>query len=276
MRIVRHRLDEEVAATSRFVKSPNVGGTLDPKYLVIHYTAGRTADESVSWLASTAAEASAHVVIGRTGSVTQLVPFNRVAWHAGISTWEGLRGLNHHSIGIELDNAGRLERKGGRWCAWFGDAYPDDEVMEATHKHATRACGWHTYTSEQIEAALKLSAMLIRKYGLLDVVGHEDISPGRKSDPGPAFPMASFRARLLGRSADRSVRRETTDTLVVREGPGTAHPKLAIGPLSPGTAVQVLAEQGSWRLVDVEGEVGGENDVQGWVHGGFLRRLDTG
>jgi N-acetylmuramoyl-L-alanine amidase len=274
MRIVRHRLDDEGAATARFVKSPNVGGTLDPKYLVIHYTAGRTADESVSWLASAAAEASAHVVIGRTGTVTQLVPFNRVAWHAGISSWEGLRGLNRHSIGIELDNAGCLERKGGRWCAWFGNAYPDDEVMEATHKHGTRVCGWQTYTPEQIEAALELSAMLIRKYDLLDVVGHEDISPGRKSDPGPAFPMASFRARLLGRSADRPVSLQTTTTLNIREGPSTAHRKLAVGPLPPATAVHVLDAQGTWRLVDVEGEVGGENDVQGWVHGGFLRRRE--
>jgi N-acetylmuramoyl-L-alanine amidase len=274
MRILRHRLDDDGAATTRFVKSPNIGGPLEPKYLVIHYTAGRTADESVSWLTSAAAGASAHVVIGRTGTVTQLVPFNRVAWHAGISSWEGVRGLNRHSIGVELDNAGRLERKGGRWCAWFGNAYPDDEVMEATHKHATHACGWHTYPPEQIEAALELSALLIRKYDLLDVLGHEDISPGRKSDPGPAFPMASFRARLLGRSADRPGILQTATTLNIREGPGTAHPKLAVGPLPPGTAVQVLDAQGSWRLVDVQGEAGGENDVQGWVHGGFLRRRD--
>jgi len=274
VRILRHRLSDEGAATARFIRSPNVGGPLEPKYLVIHYTAGRNADESVRWLSNAGAGASAHLVIGRDGTVTQLVPFDRVAWHAGISSWEGLRGLNRHSIGIELDNAGRLEQKGGRWCAWFGNPYPDDEVMEAAHKHETRACGWHTYTPEQIESALEVSAMLIRKYDLLDVVGHEDIAPGRKSDPGPAFPMGSFRARLLGRSADRPVRFETTTFLNVREGPGTAHPKLAAGPLPPGTAVQVLDAHGSWRLVDVEGEVSGDNDVQGWVHGGFLRRRD--
>lgn len=274
MRIVRHRLDDEGAAIARFVRSPNLGGTLHPKYLVIHYTAGRTADESVRWLTSAPAAASAHVVVGRTGTITQLVPFNRVAWHAGVSSWEGLQGLNHHSIGVELDNAGCLERKGGRWCAWFGEAYPDDEVMEATHKHGTRACAWHTYPPEQIEAALGLSAMLIGKYGLLDVVGHDDISPGRKWDPGPAFPMASFRARLLGRSEDRPISLRTTTALNIREGPGPGHAKLAVGSLPTGTAVQVLEARGAWRLVDVEGEVAGEPDVQGWVHGAFLRRPD--
>lgn len=275
MKIENHRLLDDDGAPVPFVESPNVsGGDLRPKYLVIHYTAGRSAEESVSWLTDERAGASAHLVIGRDGRVTQLVPFDRVAWHAGRSKWEGLVGLNRHSIGIELDNAGRLTRQGGKWRAWFGASYPDDEVMEAVHKHEARPSGWHVYTEKQLDALLEVSLQIVKAYELADVVGHEDISPGRKSDPGPAFPMSSFRARLFGRTEDEPVLYETTVALNIREGAGTSHPKLSVSPLPRGTRMQVLQKSGSWRLVDVEGEVGGEHDVQGWVHGGFVRRVE--
>lgn len=275
MKIKNHRLHDSQGKALPFEKSPNVSsGTLEPRYLVMHYTAGSSARESIDWLVNKAARASAHLVVDRNGEITQLVPFNRVAWHAGPSSWEGLVGLNRHSIGIELDNAGRLERKGNGWQAWFGKTYPDKEVMEAVHKHEEEPAGWHVYPTEQLEAALEAALTIVRKYDLLDVVGHEDISPGRKTDPGPAFPMGSFRARIYGREDDRPSFFETSTALNIRKGPGTGHEKLAAGPLPQGTRVLILDQEGSWRFVDVEGEVGGENDVQGWVHGGFLRRAE--
>jgi N-acetylmuramoyl-L-alanine amidase len=274
MKIQRHRLQADPGAAFDFQASPNVGDRFEPRYLVMHYTAGRSTAESVRWLCARAAGASAHLVIGRDGSVTQLVPFDRVAWHAGPSRWQGLTGLNQHAIGIELDNAGRLTRQGGAWRAWFGATYTDDEVMEATHKHETVSSGWHVYTPEQIDRSLEVAAALIRAYDLEDVLGHEDISPGRKSDPGPAFPMASFRSRLLGRRDDAPPRFAASAALNIREGPGTMHAKLAMSPLPPGTEVEVLRESGVWRFVDVVGEVGGDHDVQGWVHGDYLRPIE--
>jgi N-acetylmuramoyl-L-alanine amidase len=220
------------------------------------------------------AKASAHVVIARDGKVTQLVSFDRVAWHAGVSRWEGLKGLNQHSLGIELDNAGRLTQQGGKWRAWFGQTYPDDEVMIATHKHEATPSGWHLYPPEQIESALEVAAALIEKYELEDVLGHEDISPGRKFDPGPAFPMGSFRARLFGRAEDLPPRHRTTTRLNIREGPGTAHAELPVSPLPQGTDVEVMRESGVWRFVDVVGELNGSADVQGWVHSDYLHRIE--
>lgn len=272
MKVVRHRLRTDEGEPFPFVRTPNTGGEMEPRYLVIHFTAGRSADESVRWLTDPRAKASAHLVIGRDGGITQLVPFNRVAWHAGVSKWEGLVGLNRHSIGIELDNAGRLEQKGQAWCAWFGNAYPDDEVMEAVHRHETRSCGWHVFTPEQLEATLEASAALVARYGLIDVVGHEDISRGRKCDPGPAFPLLNLRSRLFGRSEDETPLFETTTALNIRRGPGTEHERLEASPLPGGTPLEILGEEGSWRLVNVAEEVGGAVDVQGWVHGGFIRR----
>ncbi len=274
MHVSEHQLLLDDGEPAPFTESPNIGGALDPRYLVMHYTAAPGAEASVNWLTNERARASAHLVVGRDGTVTQLVPFERVAWHAGVSRWEGIEGLNAHSIGIELDNAGKLERKGRKWCAWFGATFPPEEVMEAVHKHEEQMCGWHVYPPAQIEAALEAATAIVREYDLDDIVGHDDIAPGRKTDPGPAFPMANFRSRIFGRDADRAPRFETTTHLNIRGGPGTMHEKLDAAPLPPGTRLEVLQEDGRWRLVDVEGEVGGERDVQGWVHGGYLRRVE--
>nr|NIS68464.1 N-acetylmuramoyl-L-alanine amidase [Pseudomonadota bacterium] len=256
-----------------YVPSPNTGGKVEHRYLVIHYTAAPNSEAAIRTLTNPEARASAHVVIGRDGSITQLVPFDRVAWHAGASSWEGLSGLNRYSLGIEIDNAGKLERHGKKWRAWFGREYDGTAVLEAMHKNETRPAGWHLFAPEQIEAALELSSLLVRRYGLIDLVGHDDISPGRKVDPGPAFPMESFRSRVLGRAQDEPVYYETTTNLNIRTGPGTRHEKIIDRPLPTGTRVEALDQQGSWRLVDVLGTVNGVMDLQGWVHGRYLRRV---
>jgi len=277
MKILRHRLHLDGGKAVPFERSPNAGGRLEPKYLVMHYTGGSSADGSIQWLCDPAARASAHLVIGRDGSITQLVPFDRVAWHAGASQWEGLSGLNAHSIGIELDNAGRLQRKGGRWRAWFGTAYDDDQVMEATHKHESEPSGWQLFPEAQIDAAIRVAKVLMDKYELRDIVGHDDISPGRKVDPGPAFPLAQLRARLAGRGDDRMPVYEATTHLNIRSGPGADHPRLPEAPLAPGTRLEVAGEDGRWRLVyllDERAGEAGEAPVEGWVHGNYIRRLD--
>jgi N-acetylmuramoyl-L-alanine amidase len=107
MQITQHRLNSEQQLI-RFHASPNMGGQLAQTYMVIHFTAATTLDGAEATFANPAAKVSAHLVIDRDGSILQMVPFNRVAWHAGISRWRGLEGLNSHSIGVELVNAGRL------------------------------------------------------------------------------------------------------------------------------------------------------------------------
>ncbi len=230
----------------------------------------------MKWFQRSEARASAHLVIGRDGEITQSVPFDTVAWHAGRSHWEGREGLNQYALGIELVNAGRLIRQGDSWRAWFQHVYPDDQVLEATHKHESSPAGWQTFTAEQIEAAVEVCCLLFERYGIRDVVGHDDIAPGRKSDPGPAFPMSSFRARVVGRSDHDEKVYETTTHLNVRSGPGIGHPTVPGSPLPPATGVEVLREDGSWRWVRALGEVAGLPGVEGWVHGRYLalRRED--
>ena len=278
MRISRHRLVQDDGTPIPYRRSPNQSPGLEPKLVVVHYTAGASAESSIDWLTNPASRAGTHVVVGRDGSVTQLVSFDRQAWHAGRSEWQGLEGLNAHSFGIELDNGGPLQQhRDGSWHTPFGATVPQDQVLEATHRHGGATRGWHTYTGEQLIAASEVANLLVGHYGLGEVVGHDDIAPGRKTDPGPAFPMQTFRARVIGRADDAAgvvgLLAQTTSALNIRLGPGTNWEKLAVSPLPAGTKVEILAEEGSWRQVFVLDFVGGEMDIEGWVHGRYLESL---
>jgi N-acetylmuramoyl-L-alanine amidase len=275
MKIRNHRLFNDDDEPVPFEATPNMGGPLDPRFLIMHYTAGASVESSVRWMQRPDAQASAHVVIGRDGRIVQMVPFNRVAWHAGRSSWAGLNGLNQYSLGIEMDNWGPLkERAPGQWFSWMGSPVPADQVIVARHRHGGPEGGWHTFTPAQIDAALQVGVVLREKYGFQDVLGHEDISPGRKTDPGPAFPLGSVASRIMGRSEEGEERHESTVHLNVRSGPGVEHPTVPGSPIPPGTPVAVLGESGLWREVEVIGAVGGIHDIQGWVHGRYLRRAD--
>ncbi len=243
-------------------------GNLDT--LVIHYTAGRDAQSSASYLARPDVKASAHLVIGRQGEVYQLVPFDTISWHAGISSYMGRSGYNNYAIGIELDNAGVLTKTGSEFTAWFGKKYSENEVMLATHRNETSPRYWHIYTEKQLEVCEEISRLLVDTYNLKSILGHEEISPGRKQDPGPAFPLDRLRDRLL--SNDRK-----TDTpaaggffdgqtipskLNIRSGPSTSFDMVA-KPLVAGTDVKILEEKNGWYRVSTT--------LEGWVSKGYVK-----
>ncbi len=279
MKIRNHRLIREDGSTLPYLPSPHVGATIALRFLVIHYTGGSSAASTIAWFQDPASRVSAHLVIARDGRITQLVPFNREAWHAGQSRWGSLYGLNHHSVGIELDNAGHLIRSGGKWVSPLTRrSFPDSEVTIAPHKNdppGSPPSGWHAYTPEQIEATLACGMTLFEHYGLADVLGHDDISPGRKRDPGPDFPMESVRARLLGRGDDHPERYRTTARLYVRSGAGSDFSPLPGTPLPVGSEVEVLAKHGLWWQVDVAGEVNGAMDIVGWCHSKYLASVSA-
>ena len=253
-----------------FRATPNVGGAMRPQFVVLHYTAGRTLESSVESLCTKKPQgnASSHIVLGRDGRIVQLAPFNAVTWHAGVSQWSGIDGLNHHAIGIEMDNAGLLHREGERCVSWFGKAYPDNEVVVAEHRHGGGVRPWHHFTEVQIERALALCEVLVAHYGLQDVLGHEDIARGRKVDPGPAFPLAAVRSRALGRGADVSVRLVVNAaSLNIRSGPAAEFPKVAPA-LKRGAELVLLEPQDRWSRVAVVGAT----DLEGWVCNDFVVR----
>mgnify|MGYP001559243504 FL=1 len=261
-----HRL---VGGSVSFVETPNQGGALAPRYLVFHYTAGKSATSSINWLTNPESKASAHIVLGRDGSITQLAPFNVKTWHAGVSHWDGLSGLNGYAIGIEMDNAGPLTKVGDNYQAWFGTLYDEDQVIYARHRLDGEPRWWHAYTEVQIQSALELAQLLVRRYDLKDVIGHDDIAPDRKRDPGPAFPLEHVRASVLGREEEEPERYEVTaSTLNIRSGPSVEFPSVA-EPLKKGTVVVLLEKRDRWNRV----ELAKNGDIEGWVHNRFLAKV---
>lgn len=180
--------------------SPNFSEGLDPRFLVIHFTGGTKLDGTVSWFENKAAKASSHLVIGRDGEIVQMVPLDKKAWHAGKSTWDGLIGLNAYSIGIELVNAGKLKKlANGTWINWAKRPISSDEVTIETHKNEATAHGWHEYTEKQVDALIDVAVALNQEFKFQDIIGHDDIAPDRKVDPGPLFPMSAVKSLIFGR-----------------------------------------------------------------------------
>jgi N-acetylmuramoyl-L-alanine amidase len=186
--------------------SPNKGGALAPTLLVIHYTGSPSFEGAQRTLCDgkAANRVSAHVLIGEDGRVVQLVPFTRVAWHAGVSEWRGRKGCNAFSVGIELVNSGLLGKlaSGAYYDRLSHRGVPAEEVEIAAHKHGGGSQPWEIFKPPQIAAAIEVATAICRAYGIAEIVGHDDIAPGRKIDPGPAFPMVSFVARVLGRGGE--------------------------------------------------------------------------
>ncbi len=264
--IENHRL---VGAGVSFVETPNKGGDITPRYLVMHYTAGKNAQSAINWLSNPESKSSAHLVLGRDGSICQLAPFNVKTWHAGVSHWDGVSGLNACSIGIEMDNAGPLKKVGDQYQAWFGTFYGENQVIHAKHRLDDEVRWWHAYTEAQIERALELARLLVRHYHLKDVVGHEDIAPDRKRDPGPAFPLEHVRGTVLGRAEEEGERYVVTaSSLNIRSGPGVEFSPVA-DPLSRGTTVVLLEKRDRWNKV----ELAENGDTEGWVRNQFLEKI---
>ncbi|MGZ8524380.1 MAG: N-acetylmuramoyl-L-alanine amidase [Chitinophagaceae bacterium] len=270
MQIKKNLLLNTDGTQVNFKATPNKGGIYTPQYLVIHYTAVTTFESTLNHFQSPNAKASAHLLIGRRGEIAQFAPFNIVAFHAGKSQWKGLVGLNQFSIGIELVNAGRLIKSGNTWtCPVDLKKVPNTAVIMATHKNETIESAWQQYTKAQLEVAIEIAGLLVTTYGLKDVVGHEDISPIRKSDPGPAFPMGSFRSRAMGRQDESLDEFFTSAEVNIRSGPGTNFNTLTQA-MPKGTHVLVLKTEGTWSFVEVLDTVHGIMDLEGWVSSKFL------
>lgn len=240
--------------------------------IIIHYTAGRNAESSVNYLCNEDVKASAHLVIGRMGEIYQLVPFDTIAWHAGKSHYGNRSGYNKYSIGIEIDNAGPLEKSGTEYISWFGGRYQSNDAILATHPNESKPRYWHTYTQAQIEACRQVCELLIKnkQYNINTILGHEEIAPKRKSDPGPAFPLDKLRNSLLFENRedeDNPVKVHgkvvNTDFLNIREEAGVEHKKIA-RPLTRNTGVTIVDELGGWYLV--------ETKIKGWVSKGYIEK----
>ena len=152
--------------------SPNfddrpAGGPVD--ILLLHYTGMQTADEAINRLRDPAARVSSHYVVDEDGSILCLVPDHKRAWHAGVSCWCDAREINARSIGIEIVNPGH------EW-------------------------GYRPFPAVQMQAVTALSQQLVAQHGIpaARIIGHSDVAPLRKQDPGELFDWQGLAAQGVG------------------------------------------------------------------------------
>lgn len=250
-------------------KNKQLFAQAQPDTIIIHYTAGKDAASSANYLCKPEVKASAHLVIGRDGSVFQLVPFNTIAWHAGKSAYNGRIGFNQFSIGIEIDNAGILEKSGSEYVAWFGKPYPENEVIKAIHRNESKEKYWHCFTEIQIEKVEEICQAIMNKYSSIQhILGHEEISAGRKTDPGPAFPLDKIRDRLMQeRDSESSIYENKegfvdVDSLNIREFP-SVQSEIINAPLTKNQKVKIVQKNQNWYQVKTE--------IEGWVSAEYIR-----
>ena len=129
------------------------------RYLIIHYSGMQSGRVSMDRLKNPKSNVSCHYFIERNGNIFRMVEDNKIAWHAGKSKWRDLKNLNKHSIGIEIQNKGHF-------------------------------INYQNFTKKQIFSLIKLIKVLMKKYKIKtkNILGHSDIAPLRKLDPGEKFP----------------------------------------------------------------------------------------
>lgn len=179
--------------------SPNHGGPFkyEQNMLVLHDTAGNPENNSArDWLCNPKSKVSAHFVISTTGMISQLVSCNNIAWHAGRSTWKGRDGCNNYAIGIEHDNPGQMPSiDRTAWGQYISpDKYQVRQARSAYHPYTY----WMAYPEAQLAASISLAMAIHEKHFLVDIVGHYHISPKRKVDVNPLFPLDQYRQRIYG------------------------------------------------------------------------------
>ena len=141
----------------------------DIKFIIFHYTGMKNEKIAIQKLTNIQSEVSSHYFIKKNGEIITLVPDSYTAWHAGISFWKNFKNLNKNSIGIEIDNPG--------------------------HQF-----GYKEFSKKQINSLIKLSKFLIKKYKInnKNILGHSDIAPFRKKDPGEKFPWKKLSRYKIG------------------------------------------------------------------------------
>ena len=139
------------------------------KFIIFHYTGMKKESEAISRLTDIQSEVSSHYLIKNNGEIITMVPEAYIAWHAGKSSWGSYKSLNKNSIGIEITNPGH----------------------EFNYKK---------FTKKQITSLLILSKFLIKKYkiNLKNILGHSDVAPERKKDPGEKFPWQYLSQNKVG------------------------------------------------------------------------------
>lgn len=244
----------------------------NPDIIVLHYTASNNIKGDIKTLFYSKKQVSVQFVIDLDGTIHQLMPVNKIAWHAGESRLGNRTWLNKYSIGIEIVNAGFLTQKSdGSFATWYGEPVKKEDAVLLKHKNESSARYWHTFTKNQIDSVKELCDTLCEEFDIEHIVGHDEISPGRKQDPGPAFPVEKIKNQLLDNRNETASTATTSqqkdfgvvrvDKLNIRQSGNKQAAKVAL-PLTKGQNVEILEEKEGWYKV--------ETKIQGWVSSDYI------
>lgn len=248
-----------------------------PTLLVMHYTASGPGalNDATHFARRDKTEASAHLIVGRDGEIFQSVSLLNIAHHAGRSMWRGRTRCNQFSIGIEVDNWGGLTYdEHGQYRAWPGTIVKEDLVFQGRHKNGGDIDAWERYLEQQLLVLDEVVEEILKTYPwIVDVVGHDDIAPKRKTDPGPAFPLKRYQDFFSRACDDEPIRREVwVNSLNVRVEPSIGAAMLDWGPLQKGQGVNVLVDAGDWSYIETSSNQDTETkEYTGWVFDKYLR-----
>ena len=157
--------------------NPNYSPNFDSKkrsldeinFIIFHYTGMKNEKKAIDKLLDIKSKVSCHYFIKNNGEILRMVPDSYIAWHAGVSSWKKFKSLNKNSIGIEINNPGH----------------------EFKYKK---------FSKKQIYSLIKLTKYIIKKYKInpKSILGHSDIAPDRKRDPGEKFPWEFLSKKKIG------------------------------------------------------------------------------
>lgn len=223
-------------------QSPNFNArTLPISQLVLHYTGMETGQAALERLCDADAKVSAHYLVHEDGRIAQLVEEENRAWHAGVGSWRGITDINSSSIGIEIVNGGHN--------------FPMSD-------------GLPPYPDAQINAVIYLSKAILGRHDIQpwNVIGHSDLAPDRKEDPGEHFPWSGLASAGIGlwtefeTEPDKRILFEPGDRdrgiSIVQQGLAQIGYDIAVtGQFDERTRSVMTAFQRHWRAGDISGRI---------------------
>jgi N-acetylmuramoyl-L-alanine amidase len=235
--------------------SPNFNerqGVAGPDILIMHYTGMQSCEAAVARLTSAEARVSSHYTIDEDGTIYRHVPENLRAWHAGVSHWRGNTDINTRSIGIEIVNPG--------------------------HEF-----GYRAFPAAQIAAVTALGREIVARHRIAprNVIGHSDIAPDRKEDPGELFPWRQLAASGVGLwveaadSGEAALALGATGERVTALQTALRHYGYGVeanGLFDPYTRLVVIAFQRHFRQATIDGVADGETLA---ILRALIERLDA-
>ena len=249
-------------------RNDNSSGTFArgrPVGILLHYTAGGAAVDRLAGKGDS--NVSVHFTVDRDGDAYQCGDLDQRLWHAGVSHIGGMTGMNDWYVGIEQANFGYWREERG--IPSLSKAKEDGWLYAAHKNDPSRMMWWEPYPEPLLKTTEAICRWLLSNIpSIKNIHGHDEVSPGRKSDPGPAFPMNRFRNLLMPDSASKPPRYKVfvSDFLNVRASASASADLRDWGKLQNGDVVEYLREEGSWFMIRKDGK-------EGWVNSLYLRRV---